>query len=280
MDVGVPLLDINGSVDVTGSSRGGKLVVLGGKLDVDSLTLAARPVTRLKAELYKGPSQDQLTIGRIEGLIAKGGLAGQIDYAFPEKGPSRYEIRMDLRHADVKELVGETDAQQDIQGRLDASLALQGVVGQLDSRRGRGDVKIAGDQMYRIPLVLGLLQITNLSLPFAGPFTEASARYIIDGQRVTFGSIEMRSKEMLMQGTGNLDFGSKQVQMTFVTDSTTWPKIPFVGDIIQSARHELLQIYVRGSLQEPKVSARAFNTITTTIDEVVKGGSPPQAKGK
>lgn len=279
MDIGVPLLDVNGSVDVTGSSRAGKLVVLGGKLDIESLNLAARPVTRLKAELYKGPSQDQLTIGRIEGLIAKGGLAGQIDYAFPDKGPSRYEIRMDLRHADVKELVGETES-QDIQGRLDASLALQGVVGQLDSRRGRGDVKIAGDQMYRIPLVLGLLQITNLSLPFAGPFTEASARYIIDGQRVTFGSIEMRSKEMLMQGTGKLDFGSKQVQMTFVTDSTTWPKIPFVGDIIQSARHELLQIHVRGSLQEPKVSARAFNTITTTIDEVVKGDSPPQAKGK
>lgn len=83
-----------------------------------------------------------------------------------------------------------------------------------------------------------------------------------------------------MKGTGNLDFNSKQVEMTFVTDSTTWPKLPFVGDLIQSARHELLQIHVRGSLQEPKVSARSFNTITTTVDEVFKGDAPQQPKGK
>jgi hypothetical protein len=64
--------------------------------------------------------------------------------------------------------------------------------------------------------------------------------------------------------------------MTFVTDSTTWPKLPVIGDLIQGARHELLQIKVRGTLQEPKVSAGSMNTLTTTVDEVLRGDEPEQ----
>src|SRR5262249_23719862 len=127
------------------------------------------------------------------------------------------------------------------------------------------------DRMYRIPLILGLLQITNLSLPITSPFTQGSAKYSVDGNRVTFDQIEMRSKEMVMQGDGSLNFDTKQVQMKFVTDAVTWLKVPFIGDLRQSARHELLQIQVQSTIQEPKVSARSMNTITTTVDHVFRG---------
>ena len=126
----------------------------------------------------------------------------------------------------------------------------------------------SGESMYRIPLLLGLLQITNLSLPITSPFTQASARYSMDGRRVTFEQIELRSKEMLMQGNGHLDFATKQVRLTFVTDSTAWPKLPIIGDLIQGARHELLQIHVKGTLQEPKVSAGAFGTVARRLESL------------
>jgi hypothetical protein len=119
--------------------------------------------------------------------------------------------------------------------------------------------------------LLGLLQITNLALPITSPFNEATSRYVIDGNRVTFESIELRAKDMLMQGSGYLDFATKQVRLSFVTDSVNWPKLPIIGDLLQGARHELLQIHVKGTLEEPKVSAGAFGTFTTTVDEVLRG---------
>jgi hypothetical protein len=61
--------------------------------------------------------------------------------------------------------------------------------------------------------------------------------------------------------------------MTFVTDNPSWPKLPFVDDFLRGAQHELLQIHVNGTLQEPKVSASSMNTLTTTVDEVFKGDS-------
>jgi hypothetical protein len=86
-----------------------------------------------------------------------------------------------------------------------------------------------------------------------------------------FESIEVRAKDLLISGSGALDFGTKKVNLTFTTDNPNWPKVPILGDIVQSAKHELLQIHVKGTLQEPKVSASAMSTFTTTVDEVLKG---------
>ena len=80
--------------------------------------------------------------------------------------------------------------------------------------------------------------------------------------------------------SGKLDFNTKKVNMTFTTDNPNWPKIPIVGDLAQAAKHELLQIHVRGTLESPKVSADAMNTASTTIDEVFKGSDKPEVKKK
>jgi hypothetical protein len=71
--------------------------------------------------------------------------------------------------------------------------------------------------------------------------------------------------------------------MTFVTDNPNWPKLPLVNEIIQGAKHELLQIHVNGTVQEPKVSGSMMHTFSTTIDEVLKGSDTsdsPRRRGK
>jgi hypothetical protein len=219
----------------------------------------------------KPANQDLLRIPKVEVQIADGEMAGQFDCILSDAGPSRYALTLVLRNADVKQLTG--DAAPDIRGRISASLAMEGAFNDVTSRRGRGDVSVEGDRLYRIPVILGLLQVTNLALPITSPFNQATSRYIVDGDRVTFESIELRAKDMLMQGSGYLDFGLKQVRLTFVTDNTTWPKLPIIGDLLQGARHELLQIHVKGTLEEPKVSAGAFGTVSTTVDEVIRGNN-------
>ena len=90
-----------------------------------------------------------------------------------------------------------------------------------------------------------------------------------------FDNIELRSNQTLMQGNGSIAYDTHQVSMTFFVDSTL-PKLPVVGDLIAGARRDLLQIHVRGTLQDPKMSAGVANTFTTTIDQVFRGGSTTQ----
>jgi hypothetical protein len=268
MDVGVPLKDVVAEIKLVGAARKGKLSEMTGSIAGESFTLAQRTVNGLQAELIKPPGQDALRIANMRASLAGGEMAGQVDLAYPDVGPSRYAMNLVIRDADVSQLAPQDE--QDISGRLSASLSLEGDWSDLTSRRGRGDVLVSGDEMYKIPLVLGLLQITNLALPITTPFSEATATYSMEGSRVTFEGIELKSSTMMMQGDGYLDFDTRKVSLSFVTDNPNWPPIPIVGDLFRSAKNELLRIQIRGSIQEPKVSAASMNTFTTTVDEVFK----------
>jgi hypothetical protein len=265
-DLGVPITDAVGTVSIDAAAHRGKLDGLTGKVALSSLKLGGRPITNFKCDLVKPDRMDALRIGKMSGDVAGGAIAGQVDLVFPDNGPSRFGLGMVLRNANVAELAGPTE--KDIKGQLTASLAIEGDWGDPSTRRGRGDVSVSGKDMYRIPLVLGLMQITNLSLPISSPFNEAAARYTVEGEKVSFEQIELRASNMLMSGSGWLDFKSKKVKMTFVTDNPNAWRIPFISDILQGARQEFMQIHVTGSVKEPKVSGSMMSTFTTTVDEV------------
>jgi hypothetical protein len=173
-----------------------------------------------------------------------------------------------LRNADIKQMAGKFE--ENISGQMNASLSLEGNWNNDAQRRGRGDVTVSGKNMVRIPLLLGLLQVTNLTLPTNNPFNEGTARYSVDGKRVTFEAIQLRSADNLMRGSGWLDFGSKAVRMSFYSDNPAIARVPVVGELASGFKQELLQFQVRGTLEDPKVSASSFNTVTTTVDEVFK----------
>lgn len=270
MDVGVELSDIDATISLDGTVRAGRLADLTGKFDANSLQIAGRQAEDFRATLLKSAGADAMRIADMRGKLAGGEIAGEVALAFPRVGPSRYGLNLILRDADVKTIAADV-SEREVKGRLNASLALEGDWSNPASRRGRGDVSVSGKEMYRIPLVLGLLQITNLALPITSPFSEAGVDYSVDGPRVTAEQITLRSKDMLMQGSGTIDFDTKKVRMSFTTDNPNWPKLPIVSDFVTVAKHELLKINVRGTLEEPKVRASSLNTFTTTIDEVLKG---------
>jgi hypothetical protein len=266
LDAGVPMQNVSGKLRMAATVREGKLSAMQGDLDITKLTMAGHKLDGFKADLLKPADRNEFYIDKMRATVAGGQMAGQIHMSYPDDGPSRYLMSMVLRNADAKELT----ADKDFNGQLTASLALEGAWGDASIRRGRGDVVVTGKDLYRIPLIMGLLQVTNLSLPIAMPFKTGTARYSVDGQRVNFEQVELKSDNMMMTGTGHLDFKSKQVLMTFVTDNPGGFKVPFLNDILQGARSELFKFNIKGTIQQPKVEANPFGTFTTTIDEVFK----------
>jgi hypothetical protein len=270
MDVGIPLMKIQGGTDLKVSIVDGKLHTMSGTIDASSVDLADRPITGLQSHIIKPAGRDLFQFPDLRAKFAGGDLSMQVDLIVPEVGNSRYGIAAVLRDVDVRELVGAEEDSK-MKGRLAGSLALEGTVDDQGSRRGRGDVVVQGKELYRVPVVFGMLQVAHLALPIKSPFTEATTRYSVDGNKVTFDAIELRAKDMIMQGSGWLNFATKRLEMTFTTDNPNWPKIPLIDDLIEGAKRELLQIRVTGTVEEPQVKARAMSTFTTTIDEITRG---------
>ena len=287
LQVGVPIEQLAGGARFDATLLGGVPQRFTAALAVDAMSLAGRSVTDLRADLDQsagvsvppdpsaaaGSADTVLRARRVSGVLAGGDFAGTAEVTFPAAGSPRragYAVDFQLRDADAHAILG-SDSPSSANGLVTASLALQGDWADPTSRRGRGDVLVVGKQMAQIPLLLGLLEVTDLSLPSGNPFNEATARYAVDGNRVTFDQIQMRSPTLLMAGNGWLDFGSGRVRLNFTTDNPNLPAVPILHELWQGAKQELLQIQVRGTIKAPRVNAAALHTFTTTVDEVIHG---------
>jgi hypothetical protein len=280
LDAGVPLTHVDGGVKFAMAVRGGHVAAFKGDMDVDTLAMADRPLQHLRAHLEQPTGVDGLRLTEVQGEVAGGRLAGRVDLRFStpsgaaasKPSDGGYAVAFAVTDADMATIAGPSvPGGKPIHGRLSASLDMQGDWSDPASRRGRGDVLVAGRDMYQIPLVLGLLEVTDLSLPTSAPFNQATARYVVDGQRITFEQLQMRGDNLVMGGNGWLDFGSRRVRMNFTTDNPHMAGVPVLHDIWQGAKQELLQIQVRGTVQDPQVSAASLHTFTTTVDEVFSG---------
>jgi hypothetical protein len=269
LDVGLPITDTRGILDLAGLVRDGHLHRLAGQAAIDSFRLAGRPASDLRFELAKRSDDPQIDITHVEGKFAAGDLAGQGDYTFPDNAPSRYDINLVLRDADVQQITPRD--RQGLKGRLTASLQLGGIWDESASRRGHGDVSVTGERMYDIPVMLGLMQITSLALPVTSPFNEVSTRYTLEGQKVIFDQINLKSKDMTMTGSGEMNFDRQNVSLWLSTTNPTLVGIPVLGPLLTTANQELLRIHVKGTIDQPTVAASSFNSVATTVDEVFKG---------
>jgi len=210
-----------------------------------------------------------LKLSNISGTLADGELSGFAVVAFPEDGTTKYGIDLSLRNADVETLVGKV-ADTPVSGRMSASLTLQGDTNDPRSRRGRGDISVTGENMARVPVLLGLVQIANLSLPGGTSFNNATARYNMDGPKIRFEQLVLRSPGMQIDGSGMIDMESRQVRLTLWTAPVNGPRLPLFSDFVDRTRRELLQITIRGTIDNPKIGANSFDSFTTTVEEVFK----------
>jgi hypothetical protein len=270
-DAGIPVEKAKGRFTLAASFRQDRLEKIDGSIDAYSLSMAGRQVNNFRAKLMKRPDQAGLRLDDMQADVAQGTMAGRVDLIAGDPGPSRYVMNFSLRNADIAQLTQEADPEQKIRGTLSASLSLEGAWGDAASRRGRGDVAVQGKQIVKLPLLLGLFQITNLALPITGPLSDATARYNIDGPVTTFERIELKGANLLMTGDGRLDFDKGTVRLRFNADNPGGVKIPVISELLESGTRELLQIHVKGTIEKPKVQAGTFGTISTTVDEVLGG---------
>jgi hypothetical protein len=266
MDIGVTAQDIQGTLDMAATIRNGQLFHMKAVMASDRLTLAGRPASHLNAKFEKTVADPIVQLTSISGTLADGDFEGHGQLAFPSDGPGKYDIHLDLHDADVPQIIGSDD--QKLRGRLTATIDLSGNWSDPGSRRGHGEVHVIGKDMYKVPVVLGLMQITSLSTPSS--FSDAKVNYTIDGTRVNLDRIDLSSQKMSMPGHGQLDFGNGKVDLWFTTDNPSLISLPIVGELLQATGNQLLKIHVTGTIQHPNVATKSFDLFTTTIDQVFK----------
>lgn len=299
MDVGVEVKDCDATVDF-GYSRAG--AEASGELD---LWVSAPRFTSLDVGMTNGKARlQQRTDGEIivptisadvhGGRLGATATMHELPKGAPPGSAREYEchIRLsDVRFASLLEdLKADTPAMpgtrpvvdsgaggartlDESRGRLDAEISLGGRSGDPSTRRGRGSVRIGGERVINVPLVVPLIKLSNLQFPNDERMDFARADFFVAASRVSFEEIVIASKSVGLYGYGTSELNGTNLDLRFRTK--TYMEIPLLSTAIESIRNELVTAEVRGSLQKPEINMLTLPGTNRLLSRVV-GQTPSE----
>lgn len=143
-------------------------------------------------------------------------------------------------------------------GVLDANFSVGGIVDQPGTRRGRGSARVAGDHVsvLDMPLMLRLIEVSNLQLPSGSGLDYAQAIFYVDGPRVLFEDLSMYSSAIVVRGFGSLTWPDMELNLRF--DSSSARPLPVISWLVKGIRDQLVTTRVTGTPGSPKIHVEAM----------------------
>ena len=93
-----------------------------------------------------------------------------------------------------------------LKGQVQGNLTLAGRFGDPKSRRGGGTILISQAQMFKVPLMLAILQVIHFAIDDDNAFHDAMLDYIIDGSELILQEIDLFIVLAVYPGFGGQPF--------------------------------------------------------------------------
>ena len=252
----------NGAADFTGMLNG------------DTVSFSGKTLDTLQASVAMASKEQALRITSIDGKVAGGEVQGNMAIRFGTAGehPTEpgYDASLMLHDADLSRLLLPKSATDEERkrvgdGRVSATLAVQGTFGDHPDRTGRGELIIRDGKIYNVPLAMGLMQVVTLRLPVARAFNQAAMSYYLRDNKVTFEKILLESPSINLAGAGTMSLADKALNLNFVTESPNELELPLISSLVNEIRAQLLQLSVTGTIDNPKITPVPLTPISNPL---------------
>nr|MCU0688514.1 hypothetical protein [Phycisphaerales bacterium] len=145
-------------------------------------------------------------------------------------------------------------------GVIDLDLALRASISNepLQSLDGHGSLRIAqGSAIFDLPVVVGLIELSNLRLPSDDKFDYAAADFTLTGPRIGVQRIVMLSDALALIGAGHIDLPDGRLDLA--VNSRSRQRLPIISAIIETIRDELLTASITGTIAEPSYTVSTLS---------------------
>ncbi len=237
---------------------------LSGTLALATVEVLGQRLTSTKSDWSGVRTADgagMLVLGSIQGRIHDGSLTAKVEVAFdPER--TDYNLSTTVHGMQIAPLIrsgraprAPDDEPAQVRGLADGHLYLSGVVGRPRQTRGRGRFEVLDAKIYRLPLILAIINVLQLSIPDGNAFDDARTDFFIIGNRVQFEEIVLRGSALALIGSGSMTLPECAVDLNLVSVSPhRWARVPVLTEFVEGASRELAELHVTGPLSQPKVS--------------------------
>jgi hypothetical protein len=271
LDLGAARLrNVAGRLAGAGQVRDRGQLSISTTLDLDRVDVNDRRVTELTGRIDRDATSGVLPLSNLRGRVYGGTVeaAVQLDYSSQPAGYSCSAVITDMQ---LQELLNSNRAPDsppvEVAGDADAHLYLSGQLGDPRSTRGGGRVHIEKARMFRLPLMLAILDVLGLAAPEDPPPQSASADFVIQGPAVELRDILVRDNTVAMIGSGRVNRGPVDLDLRLVAVSPhRWFKLGVLTEFLEGAARELVEINVRGPLSDPAITATPLRSVGGALD--------------
>ncbi|MCD4825186.1 MAG: hypothetical protein K8S55_11305, partial [Phycisphaerae bacterium] len=197
-----------GKAKVKGKPKAGKRnnLYVDAKVSLESLQLNKHMMTAIRTRMKKAPGSNVIRMDEIVGKAHGGRMVGDATITLTE--PIRYEMNGSVENIDLASLVNAglpREKWSDVSGKLAGELALTITGGKIPVRQAAGDLEITKARMYKLPVILGLLNVIYLTVPGDSAFNGGCMRYHMKNDTLVFDEIFLAGKTISILGSGTLN---------------------------------------------------------------------------
>jgi hypothetical protein len=264
------------------------------EITTDEMRLAGIRMTGGAMSLHTGALPGRLVIDHLSADAHNGRVTGSVIIDTTTQAAALigesvqdgvwYEAMFDFAGVSVESLLNDTatlsgsdpsDARprapiEGFTGRFDGRVSLAGAVGDESSRRGRGVFRIQGGELLMAPLMMPVIELSNLRAPSGEALERADAEVYIDGSLVHVEEVRLRSDSISIVGQGEVTWPGMDLNLAFNSRSNT--RVPLLSDLIEGLRNELLTTVVTGTLLDPRFRTESFTGARQALDDLFGDG--------
>lgn len=282
---------LNGTVTGSGQlvDRGGG-THLAGALSLASCELYQRQLENLTASWSFLDASNRGGRFTLEELVAElygGSLAAELELLLDPEGTT-YTCSATAQEMQVEPFLnaGISSAPLDrqpveVSGSADVRLYLSGSLQNDASRRGGGRIEVADGRFCRLPIMVAILHVINLTLPEDDVFDSGDAEFFIVGDRMEFKNLRLWSEALAFAGSGSMALSDKHLDLKLISvNPRSRTRIPVISDFVEGASGGLMKIDVVGPLWQPSVTARPLPGINAELRALFQPKQPPIVPGQ
>jgi hypothetical protein len=228
-----------------------------------------------------GDGQGRFALQRVRGTLYDGDIGGELEVIL-SPGESTYHATVAVHGVQIGPLIdagriASADGSDDsappkpnrVRGTADGSFYLSGEFGDALSRRGGGQLEIRDGYIYRLPILLAILNVLRMSPPADSVLHNAQSQFYVTGNRILFEELELSGGVLALVGSGSLSLPDQAVDLQLVNiGSRHLARIPVLSDFLEGAGRELVELRVTGPISRPTVRAQPLRGLTDELGKL------------
>jgi len=269
--IGSDLSDVQGNLNLRGKM--GSKFACEGDLSLSKIRVDKRLVTKVSAKLSRLEDDPIFRVEDIFGRFYGGTIVGNAEVDYSGKIPA-YGISLTACDVSLAEFLNAKRKKDEkpvsLKGMVEGNLSLAGKFNQPRSRRGGGSVLIREAQMFKVPLILAILQVIHFAIDDNNAFHDGTLNFIVDGDELIINEIDLRGKALSMIGAGRVNVPTQGLNVTLLIGSPLrLPRIEVLSELLEGVARELMEVHVEGSLTKPTFRAEIVRSLKKTIQAIL-----------